>query len=182
MNWDYGLIKLHADAARRVADSGYPLLSNILYGDYTAAVDLMRPYSATEIFSVQTPLVVGTTAETWVPELTGAITQSATSALTLKSDLAPAYFLRGRASYLADPVANRAQARADVEGPRRSTRPTHSIGTRPPIWRVGRTEKTILYRGDMAELTHLDARGQAHMVDVGAKAEPSARRSPRAGC
>ena len=115
VDWDYGLIKLHADAAARaVADSGYPLLSNVFYGDYAAAVDLMRPYSAAQIFSAQTPLVVGTTAETWVPELTGAITQSATSALTLKPDLAPAYFLRGWASYLADPVANRAQAQADV--------------------------------------------------------------------
>ena len=116
VDWDYGLIKLHADAAARaVADSGYPLLSNVFYGDYAAAVDLMRPYGAAQIFSAQTPLVVGTTAETWVPELTGAITQSATSALALKPDLAPAYFLRGWASYLADPVANRAQAKADVE-------------------------------------------------------------------
>ena len=116
VDWDYGLIKLHADAAARaVADSGYPLLSNVFYGDYAAAVDLMRPYSAAQIFSAQTPLVVGTTAEAWVPELTGAITQSATSALALKPDLAPAYFLRGWASYLADPVANRAQAKADVE-------------------------------------------------------------------
>ena len=116
VDWDYGLIKLHADAAARaVADSGYPLLSNVFYGDYAAAVDLMRPYGAAQIFSAQTPLVVGTTAETWVPELTGAITQSATSALALKPDLAPAYFLRGWASYLADPVANPAQARIDVE-------------------------------------------------------------------
>ena len=116
VDWDYGLIKLNADAAARaVADSGYSLLSNVFYGDYAAAVDLMRPYSAAQIFSAQTPLVVGTTAEAWVPELTGAITQSATSALTLKPDLAPAYFLRGWASYLADPVANRAQARAEVE-------------------------------------------------------------------
>ena len=115
VNWDYGLIKLNADAAARaVANSGYPLLSNVFYGDYAAAADLMRPYSAAQIFSAQTPLVVGTTAETWVPELTGAITQSATSALSLKPDLAAAYFLRGWASYLADPVANRAQAKADV--------------------------------------------------------------------
>ena len=116
VDWDYGLIKLHADAAARaVADSGYPLLSNVFDGDYAAAVDLMRPYGAAQIFSAQTPLVIGTTAETWVPELTGAITQSTTSALALKPDLAPAYFLRGWASYLADPVANRAQAKADVE-------------------------------------------------------------------
>ena len=116
----HGGLGLRPDQAERrrrgaaVANSGYPLLSNVFYGDYAAAVDLMRPYSAAQIFSAQTPLVVGTTAETWVPELTGAITQSATSALTLKPDLAPAYFLRGWASYLADPVANRAQAKADV--------------------------------------------------------------------
>jgi len=35
-------------------------------------------------------------------------------------------------------------------------------------------------RGDMAELTHLDAQGQAHMVDVGAKAE-TARRARATG-
>ena len=97
-----------------MANSGYPLLSNIFYGDYDAAVDLMRPYNAAQIFSAQTPLVIGTTAETWAPELTGAITQSATSALALKPDRAPAYFLRGWASYLADPVANRDQAQVDV--------------------------------------------------------------------
>ena len=79
MDWDYGLIKLHADAvADAMADSGYPLLSNVFYGDYAAAVDLMRPYSAAQIFSAQTPLVVGTTAEAWVPELSSAITQTAT--------------------------------------------------------------------------------------------------------
>jgi hypothetical protein len=116
VDWDYGLLKLHADAmAGGIASSGYPLLSNVSYGDYAAAVDLMRPYSAAQIFSAQTPLVVGTTAETWVAELTGAITQSATSALALKPDLAPAYFLRGWASYLADPVANLDQASIEVE-------------------------------------------------------------------
>ena len=31
-------------------------------------------------------------------------------------------------------------------------------------------------------LTHLDERGRAHMVDVSAKASPSARRARRAGC
>ena len=98
-----------------MADSGYPLLSNVFYGDYAAAVDLMRPYNAAQIFSAQTPLVVGSTAEAWVPELTGAIAQSTTAALALKPDLAPAYFLRGWALYLADPAANRARARADVE-------------------------------------------------------------------
>jgi hypothetical protein len=115
VDWDYGLIRLHADAAARaVTDSGYPLLSNVFYGDYAAAVDLMRPYGAAQIFSAQTPLVVGTTAEMWVPELSSSIIKKADAALALNPDLAPAYFLRGWASYLADPVANRAQAKVDV--------------------------------------------------------------------
>jgi hypothetical protein len=115
IDWDYGLIKLHASTlADSVANSGYPLLSNVFYGDYAAAVDLMRPYTAAQIFSAQTPLVVGTVAEAWIPELSSAITDAATSALTLKPDLASAHFLRGWASYLADPVANQTQARADV--------------------------------------------------------------------
>ena len=145
VDWDYGLIKLNADAAARaVADSGYPLLSNVFYGDYAAAVDLMRPYSVAQIFSAQTPLVVGTMAEAWVPELTGAIAQSTTAALALKPDLAPAYFLRGWASYLADPVAHRTQAQADVERAAALAPADAFIGTRPPMWWVGRTEEAIL--------------------------------------
>ena len=116
VDWDYGLIKLRASAlASAVADSSYPLLSNVFYGDYAAAVDLMRPYSAQQIFSAQTPLVIGTTAESWVSELSSAITTTVESALMLKPDLAPAYFLRGWALYLADPIANRARAKTDVE-------------------------------------------------------------------
>jgi hypothetical protein len=116
LDWRYGLIKLHADAlAGAVADSAYPLLANVFYGDYAAAVNLMRPYSAQQIFDTQTPLVAGTVAETWTSELSTAITTTVESALALKPDLAPAHFLRGWALYLADPAANRAQARADVD-------------------------------------------------------------------
>jgi hypothetical protein len=74
----------------------------------------MRPYTAAQIFDAQSPLIVGTVAEMWVPELSSSITKKADAALALQPDLAPAYFLRGWASYLADPAANRAQAKADV--------------------------------------------------------------------
>lgn len=115
VDWDYGLIKLHAGAlADAAANSGYPLLSQVFYGDYAGAVDLMRPYTAAQIFNAQSPLIVGTVAESWVPELSDAIIKKADAALALKPDLAPAHFLRGWATYLANPAANRAQARADV--------------------------------------------------------------------
>jgi hypothetical protein len=115
VDWDHGLIKLQAGAlADAAANSGYPLLSQVFNGDYAAAVDLMRPYTAAQIFNAQSPLIVGTVAEMCVPELSSSITKKADAALALKPDLAPAYFLRGWASYLADPAANRAQAKADV--------------------------------------------------------------------
>ena len=116
VDWDYGIIKLHADAmASGVANSGFPLLSNVFYGDYAAAVDLMRAYSAQQLFSADTPLVVGTVAEGWLPELTNAITGSVNSALNARPELAPAYFLRGWAEYLADPAAGQARAKIDVD-------------------------------------------------------------------
>ncbi len=100
--------------AKHAKNSGYPLLSNVFYGDYAAAVDLMRPYPPAQIFTSTTPLVVGTVAEGWLPQLTQPITTSATSALQARPDLAAAYFLRGWAEYLADPVNLLPQAKSDV--------------------------------------------------------------------
>jgi len=115
IDWNYGIIKLTAAAmAKHAKNSGYPLLSNVFYGDYAAAVDLMRPYPPAQIFTSTTPLVVGTVAEGWLPQLTQEITASATSALQAKPDLAAAYFLRGWAEYLADPVKLLSQAKSDV--------------------------------------------------------------------
>jgi hypothetical protein len=115
IDWNYGIITLHADAmAKHAQNSGYPLPSNVFYGDYAAAVNLMRPYPPDQIFAPTTPLVVGTVAENWVPQLTQEITSSATSALQAMPDLAAAYFLRGWAEYLADPVKLLSQAKSDV--------------------------------------------------------------------
>ncbi len=115
IHWNYGIIKLHADAlAAHAQESGYPLLSQVFYGDYVAAVDLMRPYGPEQLFTPATPLVAGTVAETWIPQLSDNITTSATSAIQVKPDLAAAYFLRGWAEYLEDPVKLLPQAKSDV--------------------------------------------------------------------
>ena len=113
LDWDYALIKLNADAlAGSIADSAYPLLADVFYGDYAAALDLMRPYSAADLFKSDSPLIAGAVADGWLPELTGDIITSATSALAVAPDLAAAYFLRGWAEYLAGELTP--QARADV--------------------------------------------------------------------
>ncbi len=72
-----------------------------------------RRYGAAQIFRVDSPLIVGTVAESFLPQLTEEITASVAAALTVKPNLAPAYFLRGWASFLAGQP--RAQVKADVE-------------------------------------------------------------------
>jgi hypothetical protein len=105
LGWDYALIKLHADAAEQAAASSpYPLLGNIFYGDYRSAVNLMRPFTPAQIFSPDSPLIVGTPAEGYAESMAEYyIIESAAAALTVKPDLAEAYFLQGWAAYLRDP-------------------------------------------------------------------------------
>jgi hypothetical protein len=106
------LIKLHADACKQaIAESPYPLLEHVFYGNYAGAVDVMRAYRPEEIFSASTPLIVGTVAEGW--DVGSYIIPRAEAALALQPDLAPAYFLRGWAEYVASP--SNVQARLDVE-------------------------------------------------------------------
>ncbi len=107
LSWNQALIRLNHDAHRQaVQDSAYPLLNQVFYGDYAAAVDLMRPYSVEQIFSADTPLVIGTAAEGWQAELSGYLLSSADAALAVQPDLAPAYFVRAWARYLADPASS----------------------------------------------------------------------------
>ena len=114
LNWDYALIKLHADAAAEAAVTGpYPLLANVFYGDYETAVNLMRPYTPAQIFdATSSPLIVGTVAEGMQDALANHLVSSADAALAVRPDLAPAYFLRGWGRFLLDP--GDVNARADV--------------------------------------------------------------------
>lgn len=106
LRWNAALIQLHHDAQLAYLQSSpYPLLSNVFYGDYAAAVDLMRSLPVEQIFSPDTPLVVGTEAEAWQAELSSYLVQSASAALEVMPDLAPAYFMRAWGAYLADPAS-----------------------------------------------------------------------------
>jgi hypothetical protein len=102
--WNAILIDLVAEARAEQALTGiYPLLQNVFYGDYAAALDGMRPYSPPEIWSLESPLVVGTVAEGWEMALSDWISWTTNLALGAEPDLAPAYFLRGWAAYLVNP-------------------------------------------------------------------------------
>ncbi|MBI4321808.1 MAG: hypothetical protein HY675_25220 [Chloroflexi bacterium] len=99
--WDAALIRLHAAGrAEQVKLKPYPILDNVFYGDYPAAVDVMRRYSAAQIFDRRTPLVVSTVAEGAEEQLANASIDAATRAIAVKPDLAAAYFIRGWARNL----------------------------------------------------------------------------------
>lgn len=116
VKWNHVIIKLHADARQQhVAESNYPLLTNIFYGDYAAAVDVLRNYTVDQVMSRadKSPLVIGTVAEENADLLVSYITSTATLALEAQPDLASAYYLRGWACYLED--NKDAEAKADLQ-------------------------------------------------------------------
>ena len=104
VDWNRILIELHAEALQiQVQTSVYPLLANVFYGDYEAAVDVMRPYTIEEIWGPDSLLLVGTVAEGAELALSDWISQRTNMALPVQPDLAAAYFLRGWALHVRDP-------------------------------------------------------------------------------
>ena len=102
-DWNLRLIQLNAGVKRGAAldeSGGYSILDNIFYGDYPAAVDVMRPYAPADIFNAETPLIIGTPAEGSTEILADWISRTAASALTVMPDLAPAIYLQGWAAFL----------------------------------------------------------------------------------
>ncbi|MBI1295386.1 hypothetical protein GC175_10575 [bacterium] len=101
--WNAQEIRLYAENRLAYVDGGYPILSYVFYGDYAAAVNLMRELTPAEIFNMESPLIIGGPAEAWVPELSQYLVSFADQALSVETELAEAYFLRAWGRYLADP-------------------------------------------------------------------------------
>jgi hypothetical protein len=103
--WNKLLIDLKAEAlGSQLYPDAYPLISYVFYGDYPTALDLMRPYTPAEIFSQSSPLIVNTMAAGWEETLHDWLIMSTDAAISVKPDLAEAYFLRAWALYLVDPT------------------------------------------------------------------------------
>lgn len=97
VRWNKLLIDLTAQGYReQLASNSYPLLATMFYGDYDAALDLMRVHSAEQLFDRAHPPEFGSYERptTW-------ITETATLALDADPDRAAAYFIRGWAHYFA---------------------------------------------------------------------------------
>jgi hypothetical protein len=101
--WNTIYIRYNAEAKRAATEDenmAYPLLEWLFYGDFDAAVEIMREAGADAIFIPDSPLVIGTVAEGWEEALADWISGAVEPALALKPELAAAHFLRGWATYL----------------------------------------------------------------------------------
>lgn len=115
LEWNLIYVRLNGEARRDAAANqpAYPLLTHLFYGDYEAAIEIMRTVGADALFIPESELVVGTVAQDWESTLADWIVQTVTPALELKPDLAAAYFLRGWAAYLRE--HNEVDAVSDVQ-------------------------------------------------------------------
>ena len=113
--WNLVYVRVNGEARRDAAtpDSAYPLLTDLFYGDYEAAIELLRAVGADGLFISESDLIVGTAAEGWTPTLADWIDQTVNPALEFNPDFAAAYFLRGWGAYVRE--FDTAAAVADVQ-------------------------------------------------------------------
>ena len=131
-NWNAALVRLVGEARRadaQASDHPYPLLAQVFYGDYPAAVDVMRVYTVSEVFAQPSLLVSGTVAAGWDESLAGWLTRTASSAIGVNGSWRRRTLCAGGASGW---VAWRRRARA-------TSRPTPCpCRRRPARWRSTR--------------------------------------------
>ncbi len=102
-NTNVALVQLVGNARKADAEAAehpYPLLAQVFYGDYPAAVDVMRVYTVSEVFAQPSALISGTVAAGWDGALAGWLTTTASSAIGVNDRLAAAYFVRGFGKWL----------------------------------------------------------------------------------
>ena len=105
--WNAALIKLHAEPRGEQARQGpAKFLSSVFYGDYKAAVELLRPLEPDQWAALDSDVLIFAT-QNLVEEMT-------TKALAVEPKLAEAYFLRGLAAVTVD------RSKPQPQPPRRS--------------------------------------------------------------
>ena len=95
----------------------FPLAPSLFYGDYDAAVDLLRSYAAGDLFATPSALIAGTVADGWADSFGQRMVQMAGRVIAYDDQRANAYFIRALGAYLADPAGSAggpAAARADL--------------------------------------------------------------------
>ena len=110
--WNIALIRLNGEVKGKPTQSEngiYPIMENLFFGDYQAAVEPFRVYSPEQIFAQPSTLITGTVAEGWEESIAQWVFDLTDAALPLLAesddwqDQAAAHFLRAWAAYINDP-------------------------------------------------------------------------------
>ncbi len=105
LEWNAALIRLYNQAYQaELNHAPYPLLTHIFYGDYAAALEIMRGHSSEQLFSPTPPVTQGTVAEGNEQWLASYILQQTNAAIAAQPELATAYYFRAWATYLNNPA------------------------------------------------------------------------------
>ena len=99
-------ILVNQTAAARLGHAGspgQPLLTNVLAGEYAAALELMRAHPASEAFALDGPLIVGTAAELDLATMAVTLLDYSERALEQRPDDAAIHAIRALAFALASP-------------------------------------------------------------------------------
>ncbi|MGQ9874021.1 MAG: putative hemolysin [Chloroflexus sp.] len=103
LRWNQRLIqKMHNAHLEAIANSAFPLLNRVFYGDYTGVVDQMRQTAPAEIFSTESPLIVGTVAEGWETTLGEHLISATERVLAIQPDRAEVFFVQSWGRFLVD--------------------------------------------------------------------------------
>lgn len=115
VRWNQIIIQtVEEDMLLSISEAQFPLLQHVFYGDYASAVEILRPYDPIDLFRLNNnPIIEGSSAMGYQEAVTRELDRWSTSALSVKPNLAEAYFLRGWGLFLTDP-ANPAVL-ADIE-------------------------------------------------------------------
>lgn len=105
VSWNAAIIGLYNQAYQaELTQAPYPLLTNIFYGDFAAALAIVRPHGTAQLLTPNSPLIQGTVAqgnEQWMVDYLLAETNAAIAA---SPDLAAAYYFRAWGNYLRNPA------------------------------------------------------------------------------
>ena len=101
--WNVVVIQRMIELRRPHREDPYPFLATIFYGDYDAAIKMMRTYDANELIDPAGPLFMNTAADGFVDAVVWNVVGFTSIAIEQDSTLTSAQFLRGWANTLLEP-------------------------------------------------------------------------------
>jgi hypothetical protein len=101
--WNVVIIQRMIELRRPNREDPYPFLAAIFYGDYDAAIKMMRTYDANALIDPDGPLFMNTAADGFVDAVVWNVVGFTSIAIEQDSTLTSAQFLRGWANTLLEP-------------------------------------------------------------------------------